>query len=1210
MERIPEQIKDQAKSDIVDVIGRRIKLVRQGNLHVACCPFHKEETPSFKVDKRKGSFRCYGCGASGDAISFVMRLNSLAFHEAVLSITGGSNEPAAPRDTTSVGRQKDIEDDAFAPIFPAPENAGRPAFAKLFGGTDYTFIKEYAYRDETGQLLFYVARYNHKTKIASSGKTVKSTPAICYGTIKNGKKCWKAKSGGKQILYGLDRLAARPDAPVIVFEGEKDCDAGVKIFPDYVCVGLKGGAGNATRLDLSPLEGRRVVLWPDADPAGRAAMEAVARGLLTKATVQVVGISDAPSGWGVADTMPVGWTATTLHQLVQAAPLYREPPAAPEPVKQRRSEGRRRRPVVAQEGAPTYPRPTLSLAEAEQALAAAVDTVIKDLRSYHGWPGEQGIEHRTEVVKDKDDNETIVKVFDPRLINVTMGVGKTRSIIDLVNTLPDDCNINIAVQDTTLVDELVKELRSKTRRKIIALYGRTAIDPDCGSMCRMADIVKKIQAFSNIEGTMCKKLVKNGDPIYCEGHPETPTDEPCQYQKNKLYREPAVRVGTHAQLGLGAASPFPKAHLTIIDESAENEFLAVKEFTLRDLMTCICPPNYEEIVSRSFESSKLPQDKIDNIIKKRVSDAWYYHQNLIRFFAGQNTNRYALPMTPKALTAMLMGITKEKAESYATAWRASLPDTGIRPDLTREDKNALADQYIPGFAYEMGRLWGLVAEYIDSPAESLQCFRVTKSKLIMRYHKKPIIDGPVVLLDGTADLISVKRDFGERVVVTDIKTEHEEGQAYVIQVTDTQMAQTKVGYDLREKYAKDEKLKRAAKKMRKKLAILSEVETYRAIQSGKGKVCHITYKAMRAEYPELAKLGCEIGWPRADGQGYSGHNGAGRGFNGLNDYDCIIDVGRLLPPIHVIDDEAHAKFGGPTEKEFEPLPLDEKGEPVWIYETKYLRLRSGEVVPVENPTLPDERRKAVLKKYVETNIEQEIARARALRRSKDRPVRILLLTDTCVNVTVDEPTTLDDLLPSYAELMIARGVVPMTWKGRAAVVKDYMKAWGHNEKDRPLWGLAQDLRDSEQDDPEAWENLITQFVGITKGDSFLTNSYKLSGWTLYRYRLSGERQGGQVWVSDIHASPQDAVEAHLGPLDVFEPVEVVPPAKVQESPPAPAQEPAKEGESMEGESMPPPVEPPPLRVEQDNEPECNNNSRLDADDAETYNKTASCRRRT
>ena len=78
---------DKIKSlDIADVISKYISLKKKGSTYEACCPFHNEKSPSFKVFPATGTYKCFGCGVSGDLISFVMQYNHLEFKEAVKTL--------------------------------------------------------------------------------------------------------------------------------------------------------------------------------------------------------------------------------------------------------------------------------------------------------------------------------------------------------------------------------------------------------------------------------------------------------------------------------------------------------------------------------------------------------------------------------------------------------------------------------------------------------------------------------------------------------------------------------------------------------------------------------------------------------------------------------------------------------------------------------------------------------------------------------------------------------------------------------------------------------------------------------------------------------------------------------------------------------------------------------------------------------------------
>lgn len=88
--RIPQSFIDDLldRTDIVDLVDGHVKLKKTGRNYSACCPFHKEKTPSFSVAPDKQFYYCFGCGAGGNAIGFLMQLANLNFPEAVEELAG------------------------------------------------------------------------------------------------------------------------------------------------------------------------------------------------------------------------------------------------------------------------------------------------------------------------------------------------------------------------------------------------------------------------------------------------------------------------------------------------------------------------------------------------------------------------------------------------------------------------------------------------------------------------------------------------------------------------------------------------------------------------------------------------------------------------------------------------------------------------------------------------------------------------------------------------------------------------------------------------------------------------------------------------------------------------------------------------------------------------------------------------------------------
>lgn len=96
-----------SKADIINVINTRVPLKRAGRNHIACCPFHQENTPSFTVSPAKQFYHCFGCGAHGTAISFLMEYERLSFPEAVETLAATLGMEVAYEGKSTVYEQSD-----------------------------------------------------------------------------------------------------------------------------------------------------------------------------------------------------------------------------------------------------------------------------------------------------------------------------------------------------------------------------------------------------------------------------------------------------------------------------------------------------------------------------------------------------------------------------------------------------------------------------------------------------------------------------------------------------------------------------------------------------------------------------------------------------------------------------------------------------------------------------------------------------------------------------------------------------------------------------------------------------------------------------------------------------------------------------------------------------------------------------------------------
>jgi hypothetical protein len=290
----------------------------------------------FHVRKRKG--KDFKAGAKGfGSVLDVFVANAGSFSDGLELARQYLGIPAPERPQPRQGRanSRSGASGVWTQIIPPSADAGRPNFARLW--PEATFRAAWAYRDAAGGLLFYVARYEQEVSGKDGGvKRKKLTPVVTFGHDGDDRRYWRAKGSGRDILFGLEQLAARPHAPVLVVEGEKAAEIARRIFPDWVVLAWKGGAGNARNVDVSPLASRSVVLWPDADAGqgGTRAMETIGRAALgfgtdVRLVVPPPELAAFKDGWDLADArdgrigMPAGWTEDTLAGLLAGAETLR-----------------------------------------------------------------------------------------------------------------------------------------------------------------------------------------------------------------------------------------------------------------------------------------------------------------------------------------------------------------------------------------------------------------------------------------------------------------------------------------------------------------------------------------------------------------------------------------------------------------------------------------------------------------------------------------------------------------------------------------------------------------------------------------------------------------------------------------------------------------------------------------------------------------------
>lgn len=311
-----------------------IKLEKDGNEHLACCPFHQENTPSFTIFTGKDGvdrFNCFGCGAKGDVIDFVQQVKGVEWKDAIL-ILGGEIKAGA-----SVAPRQIEQRDAYAGIQPVPFSehpfrVGRES--QLYNPKrDRMSVIEptgvYEYRDETGALWGLVLRRT----MPDGGK---ETPTVQRVRMPDGRLVWsRFPFGPVRKLYGLQHLVDADQ--VILVEGEKCADA-INSISGRTGASWSGGGQSWQRTDWAPLAGKDVILWADNDAPGSDVMYAIGERLLSLGcTVRIVdphalGL-DLPKGYDCADLFEASGAEGVIAFIRANISAFRPnlPPAPPPP---------------------------------------------------------------------------------------------------------------------------------------------------------------------------------------------------------------------------------------------------------------------------------------------------------------------------------------------------------------------------------------------------------------------------------------------------------------------------------------------------------------------------------------------------------------------------------------------------------------------------------------------------------------------------------------------------------------------------------------------------------------------------------------------------------------------------------------------------------------------------------------------------------------
>ncbi|WP_174624944.1 DUF6371 domain-containing protein [Candidatus Methylobacter favarea] len=286
---------------------------------------HDDHPGSFLINTQTGLWSDFATGDGGkDPISLYAYLfwrdNQGAAAKALGDLLGldkNLTKPDKPQKTKT----------EWTPIVPPPD-ATEPPKAHPYRGLPEA---SWCYRDIDGQPIGYVYRFE------KSDGSKEVLPLSWCRNSQTGQQEWRWMAFFEpRSLYGLEKLKSRPEATVLIVEGEKCADAAAKQLPDLLCLTWPGGCKAVAKTDWMPLAGRKIIIWPDCDaqqdktglllpedqqPGAMAANQIAAILQALGCRVWMITLplpGEKKHGWDVADAIDEGLTGASLRDHVRA----------------------------------------------------------------------------------------------------------------------------------------------------------------------------------------------------------------------------------------------------------------------------------------------------------------------------------------------------------------------------------------------------------------------------------------------------------------------------------------------------------------------------------------------------------------------------------------------------------------------------------------------------------------------------------------------------------------------------------------------------------------------------------------------------------------------------------------------------------------------------------------------------------------------------
>lgn len=270
---------------------------KSGGGFLACCPAHDDHDPSLSIDEKEGVLlvKCFA-GCTQEQVIKELKSRGL-WPELMNNFVPKNNER--------------LPDNVWKPLIPIPNDVPKPP------GVNPRYGKPsmvWEYRDANGDLLQLIYRFD------PPGQKKQVIP-LTFCEASDGRQQWRWRPLLKpRPIYGLELIES--SEYVAVVEGEKSADAGRRLMGAALpVVTWPGGANSSHNANWSPLAGKTVAIWPDADPSGMKAALAVAEAVLAvgaNSVKIVVPPEHVVAGWDLADAEVEGWTRDQVLEHLRA----------------------------------------------------------------------------------------------------------------------------------------------------------------------------------------------------------------------------------------------------------------------------------------------------------------------------------------------------------------------------------------------------------------------------------------------------------------------------------------------------------------------------------------------------------------------------------------------------------------------------------------------------------------------------------------------------------------------------------------------------------------------------------------------------------------------------------------------------------------------------------------------------------------------------